>query len=187
MTRTENLLRSDVTSLRAGKVALAAPVPYLFNEGQLGLRVLQERSMHMLTLAQDDGVPLTLSLSRGLKEEAQSLHDCLQQQLQAVAQDAGNFQQQALQPFSLPQAGRMGGGHPRCLVTEVSYQLGDLPVHQGVAVIQLNSQYLLFVSLTHPLGFNEASRQEWHRILGSFIPRETLLPEPGGDLFDDEQ
>lgn len=183
MKRSENFLPADPGSLQSPITALAPVAPYVFNEGQLTLRVLQERSLHMLTLAQDDGVPLTLSLSRGPKEEGQTLHDSLQQQLQSVAQDARHFQQQPLQPFNLPQVPTVDGWRATCLVTEVTYQLGELPVHQAVAVIQLDPRYLLFVTLTRPQGFTPATRQEWQRILRSFTRRPSVLPEPGGDLF----
>lgn len=187
----QNFLAADVNSLYAQSQVSHPAAPYVFNEGQLNLRVIQERSMHILTLAQADGVPLTLSLSRGTKEVSDTLHDAVQQQLQAVAQDALHFQQQPLQELHFSRGVGSSGWKPQCLFTEVTYQLESLPVHQGVAVIQLNDHYLLFVTLTHPQGFNEATRQEWLRILNSFVPREAVLPEPGGDLFggddDDEE
>ena len=183
MKHTHNILPSDAKSLYGYGLTLRPHAPYVFNEGQLSLRVIQERSMHVLTLAQDDGVPLTLSLSRGAKEPGQSLQATLQQQLEAVAEDAQNFQQRPVQGLQVFQSPLMNGWRPSCLFTEVTYQLAELSVHQGVGVIQLSAHYLLFVTLTHPHGFTDETRREWQRILSSFVSRGAALPEPGGDLF----
>jgi hypothetical protein len=166
----------------AANEALPVASPYAFNEGQLTLRVTQERTLHMLTLAQDDGPDLTLSLSRGVKEPDETLSECLLKQLESVAEDAVDFHQLALQEFRLSPSAPTAF-EPVCLTTEVSYKLGEMLVQQCVALIQLSDHYLLFVTLTQPLGLSDASRREWHRILASFVPRDVALPEPGDDLF----
>ncbi len=166
----------------AANEVLPVASAYVFNEGQLTLRVSQERTLHMLTLVQDDGPDVTLSLSRGSKEPDETLSECLLKQLQAVADDAVNFRQQALQEFRLPITAS-GAFQPVCLTTEVSYQLDEIPVQQCVGLIQLSDRYLLFVTLTQPLGLSDATRQQWRQILSSFVPRDVVLPEPGDDLF----
>jgi hypothetical protein len=143
---------------------------YRINEGHLNVPVLHDRSTNVLTLeAWDQGEPLNLTISRGAKQPLESLKDCVVRQVQDMGGQLEGFQWQDT------------GRHAGKLIFETgrsSYRLGPVPVHQCVAVAQLNNVYLLMLFLSSSQPMSAQVLRQWEAILASFEPAQVDLPMP---------
>lgn len=145
---------------------------YRVNEGRLNVAVASDRSLNVLMLeAVGRGEPLTLTISRGMKQPHENLRDCVALQVKEMSGQLEAFVWKGYQQHQGPRLSYTTGRY--------TYRMGEAQIDQCMAVAQLSETHLLFLFLNGTRPLDGPALRQWSHILDSFEPDHGMLPFSG--------